>query len=320
MEYYQRKADDVGDFDRLLTDGIFNKSAISMINNTNGRGVTILVIPRTIGDIQDCLQKARQDKHQVSIRTGGHNWFNISLRGGQQGDGGGTTTTSAAGTSLLLLDLRHFDEIVALDGTTGMAIVGPAVLGQTLNVRAAEQGWCFPAGHCVGVPLGGYLLGGGFGWFQHALGPMAAELIVAMTIITAEDGLLEINDTTHPDWMWLARGAAAAFPAVVVSFTVQLQPLKPIIRHQTNLVRLEDYGRLMESLCQLQMEGKLSRQLEVSVVPASTPPSFVEPLKGRMVEEESYCPPNIMFIQCIRHGGFGGGICGTDPTNNARSC
>jgi FAD/FMN-containing dehydrogenase len=294
MEYHSRGGeggggddddDNVDDAQRLWAERTFNQSAAvravvfddatttgskkNSNSNTNSNTTTkTLALPRTIADVQECLQEARRTGRIVSVRTGGHNWFGASLRGD------------------MVMDLRYFDDI-CIDASSQTAIVGPAVLGQTLNALAAPYGLCFPTGHCVGVPLGGYLLGGGFGWFQHLFGGMAAELILAMTIVTADGEVLtDLTDTTHPDWLWLARGAAAAFPAVVVSYTLQLQRLRPLLRHQTNLIRLDDYGSVVTTLCRMQLEGKLSRQVELSIIPACAPPYLVEPLRAALLHRQ----------------------------------
>lgn len=236
-----------------------------------------LAIPRTISDIQSALTYARENNQRVSIRSGGHNWFGVSLRGE------------------LLVDMRYFDTIDIFDTAKGLAKVGPAALGQKLNEQAAQHGYCFPSGHCVGVPLGGYLLGGGFGWFQHAFGSMAAELIKSMIIVTADGRVLHVNDTSDPDWMWLARGSASAFPAVVVCMTLQLQPLPPILKHQTTFLDLKYYEPLVNHLCELQCHGELSHKLELSVIPACTPSFLAERLlaQGATTIPDKVCVWNV---------------------------
>ena len=49
-------------------------------------------------------------------------------------------------------------------GGAGTAIVGPGVKGHELCDRLAAVDRFFPAGHCRGVAVGGYLLQGGYGW------------------------------------------------------------------------------------------------------------------------------------------------------------
>ena len=44
------------------------------------------------------------------------------------------------------------------------AVVGPGKGGSVLAAELDEVGLFFPAGHCKGVCIGGYLLQGGYGW------------------------------------------------------------------------------------------------------------------------------------------------------------
>ena len=241
-------------FDDLILDRTYNR-AIGL-ETVRPR---LLALPNSIADVVRVVRYANEHQHTVSVRTGGHNWFGVSLQ------------------SDLVIDMRYFDDLAFHDEDT-LATVGPAVVGQVLNEKANERQLWFPSGHCVGVPLGGYLLGGGFGWFQYAAGGMASELVRSLRIVTANGDILEVNDEQHPEWMWLARGSASAFPAVVVSMTLQLQPLPTIIRHQTNAFVLERYKNLVQQLCQLQLQQKLSSRLELAVVPACTPPFLNEKL------------------------------------------
>jgi hypothetical protein len=49
---------------------------------------------------------------------------------------------------------------------------------------------------------------------------------------------------------------------------------------------LEHYGAVVSTLCRMQLEGKLSRQVEVSVIPACTPPHLVEPVRAALLVQQ----------------------------------
>lgn len=102
-------------------------------------------------------------------------------------------------------------------------------------------------------------------------------MLKSLQIVTA-DGVIRSIRENDTDWMWLVRGAASAFPAVVLSMTLQLQPLKPIIREQTNVLSLYQFAPLVRSLSVLQCAGKLSRHAERSVILACAPPFLHETL------------------------------------------
>jgi hypothetical protein len=225
---------------------------------------------KSIKDIQDCLEYACANNMQVSIRCGGHNWCASFLQ-----------------PNVLLLDLKGLStntiEIVHQDDT---AIVGPCVYGQDLNQVAASSKLCFPSGHCQGVPMGGFLLGGGFGWFTDHFG-MAAESVLGMTVVTAAGEIRTITkddeDGDHIDWMWLARGSGCAFPGVVVSFTLQLHKLPPIVRSRTSFHHLRDAETIVKYLIACRKDGTLSTKVETTVILASTPPSLANQILAQKV-------------------------------------
>jgi hypothetical protein len=210
-------------------------------------------------DVQTCLQWATSSKTKVSVRSGGHNWFGSSLQ-----------------QDTLLLDMSRLDTC-HIDAVSKTATVGPCCTGQRLNQEAANIGLCFSTGHCPGVPLGGFLLGGGFGWFCEYFG-MAVESVLGCTIVTADGTILDVTDETHSDWMWLVRGAGAAFPGVVTAFTLQLHPLPRIVKSRMSIHPLQDYEKIVQNVQQLRLTGSISTKVESNIIMACTPPPLVEVL------------------------------------------
>jgi hypothetical protein len=235
-------------------------------------------------DVQKCLAWAANtnnnsnnnsnNKIQVSVRSGGHNWFGSSLQ-----------------EDTLLIDTSRLDTC-HIDAVSKTATVGPCLSGQRLNEEAAAVGLCFSTGHCPGVALGGYLLGGGFGWFADYFG-MAVESVLGCTIVTGDGSILQVTDETHADWMWLVRGAGAAFPGVVTSFTLQLHALPPIIKSRTSIHPIEDYETIVHHLQQLRCgDESISTKVESSVILACTPPPLIELLGGGGgVQKDKDAPP-----------------------------
>jgi FAD/FMN-containing dehydrogenase len=185
--------------------------------------------------------------------------------------------------------MSHFDSI-CIDPAQRTATVGPCALGQSLNEKAAEHGLCFPTGHCVGVPVGGFLLGGGLGWFIPHYG-YAAESLLAVTVVDASGRVVEAKADSNEEaeeertseseeWMWLARGAASAFPGVVVSFKVRLHPLPKVIKSRLELYPLESFEAMVGFFHEYVMaHPESSVKLELTAVMACTPPPLVDVVK-----------------------------------------
>ena len=168
----------------------------------------VIVQAHDAGDVVTALRYARSNGHQVGVRSGGHSWTASHLR-----DGG------------LLLDVSRLDHCtVAPDRLT--ADVGP---GKVASVFAAEldaQGLFFPAGHCEGIRLGGYLLQGGYGWNSSVLGP-ACESVLGLEVITYDGERIYCDADNHADLYWAARGSGPGFFGVVTSFTLRIYPRPP---------------------------------------------------------------------------------------------
>jgi len=154
-------------------------------------------------DIVAALGYAKANDLQVGIRSGGHSWAANHLR-----DGG------------LLLDMHGFDQ-ATIDKDKMVAVAGPGKGGSILAAELEAQDLFFPAGHCKGVCIGGYLLQGGYGWNSRVYGP-ACESVLGLDVITADGEKLYIDADNHPDLYYAARGAGPGFFAVVTAFHLKL--------------------------------------------------------------------------------------------------
>jgi len=177
-----------------------------------------------------------------------------------------------------LIDMGQFRSL-EIDAATETCTVGPAVLGQDLNEAASKYGLCFSAGHCVGVPLGGFLLGGGFGWFFPYFG-YAAEHILEATIVRPDGEVITCSDENNVDWMYLVRGSASGFPGVVVSFKLRLAKLPKIVRSKTDIYPMEELANLVRTLdAHIQNHPKLVQKCELNLSLACTPPPLAQAIK-----------------------------------------
>jgi FAD/FMN-containing dehydrogenase len=154
-------------------------------------------------DVVATIHYARAHGYHVGVRSGGHSWAASHLR-----DGG------------VLLDVSRLDHCnVDVDRMT--AHVGPGKVASVFATELDAQGLFFPAGHCEGIRLGGYLLQGGYGWNSKVVGP-ACESVLGLEVVTADGEKVYCDPTHHPDLYWAARGSGPGFFGVVTSFTVRL--------------------------------------------------------------------------------------------------
>jgi FAD/FMN-containing dehydrogenase len=196
-------------------------------------------------DVVAAVRAATEIGGGIGIRSGGHSWAGSHLR-----DGG------------VLLDVSALDAF-EVDAEAMTATVGPGCRGDEALAALAERDLFFPAGHCRGVALGGYLLQGGFGWNGRVHGP-ACMSVEAIDVVTAEGELVRADAERHPDLFWAARGAGPGFFGVVTRFHLRLYP-RP--RHVANGVQLYSLDALDEVFAWAQEIGpQVPRTVELMVI------------------------------------------------------
>jgi FAD/FMN-containing dehydrogenase len=163
-----------------------------------------VVVADSEADVVEAVRAARPDGLRIGVRSGGHSWAGSHVR-----DGG------------LLLDLSRLTAI-ELDAEAMTASVEPGCRGDVLLAALAAHALFFPAGHCPGVGLGGYLLQGGYGWNGRVHGP-ACMSVEAIDVVTAAGELVRADAQQHSDLLWAARGAGPGFFGVVTRFHLRLQ-------------------------------------------------------------------------------------------------
>jgi hypothetical protein len=161
-------------------------------------------------DVVAALRFARAQGYHVGVRSGGHSWNASHLR-----DGG------------MLLDVSRLDHC-SVDTDRMIARVGPGKIASVFATELDAQGLFFPAGHCEGIRLGGYLLQGGYGWNSKVVGP-ACESVLGLEVVTAEGEKIYCDPENHPDLYWAARGSGPGFFGVVTSFTLRLHPRPAVL-------------------------------------------------------------------------------------------
>lgn len=222
---------------------------------TPSRYPDVIVQAASERDLVRAVRQAGIDGMGVGVRSGGHSWAGNHLR-----DGG------------MLLDVSRLDEM-NLDGEAMTASVGPGCRGHDLLAALAERDLFFPAGHCPGVGLGGYLLQGGFGWNGRVHGP-ACMSVEAIDVVTADGELVRADTESHPDLFWAARGSGPGFFGAVSRFHLRLYP-KP--RHVANAVYLYPLDCLEEVFRWLAEIGpRVAREVELMAIVHRDPEGELE--------------------------------------------
>lgn len=162
-------------------------------------------------DVAAGVRLARERGMRVSVRSGGHSWIGGGVR-----DGG------------LLIDLSALQE-VTVDPDSRIATVRPATRSRDLDAHLVGRGLFFPTGHAPTVGIGGFTIGGGYGWNSRTFGP-ACLSIQAIDVVLADGSLVHADDDSHPELLWAVRGAGPGFFGVVTRLYLRVYP-----RHSTIL-------------------------------------------------------------------------------------
>jgi len=141
---------------------------------------------------------------RLSARSGGHCYEGSSVR------------------QELVLDLsglNHFEWL-----TDERVCVGSGwTLGQ-LRPLLQARGRTTIFGSCPSVGLGGFVLGGGFGFLSRSYG-LALDLLCRAELVNAEGQGMWVDSDHHPDLFWAIRGGPTGGFGVVTRLELETRPL-----------------------------------------------------------------------------------------------
>ena len=136
------------------------------------------------------------------------------VRGGGHSYAGYSTTTG------LLIDIGGLNSVQIKNGST--AIVGGTALNGNVYEATRNGRYFLPVGTCLGVGVGGLVLGGGIGYNTRWAG-LTADCLVSTRVVTASGDLVEANAYRNSDLFWACRGGAGGSFGVNTSFTFALK-------------------------------------------------------------------------------------------------
>lgn len=165
----------------------------------------VIVRVRDEQEVAAVVRWAGERQLRVTARSGGHSFAGTSLADGS-----------------VLIDLSAL-RTVEVDTEQRVARVGPGIHGMDLLAELAPHDLFFPVGHCSTVGIGGFLLGGGYGWLGRKYGE-ACLSVRAVDVVTADGELIRADAEHNTDYFWAARGAGPGFFGIVTRFHLDLYP------------------------------------------------------------------------------------------------
>jgi FAD/FMN-containing dehydrogenase len=183
--------------------------ARAIYNGSIDRRPALILRPTGAADVMDAVNYARETGLPLAVRCGGH---------------------AVAGTSIaeggVLIDLSSLKG-VDVDPRRGTAIAQGGVLWGEFDREAQLQGLATPGGRVTTTGVGGFTLGGGYGWLSPMYG-LTCDNLVGAQVVTASGRLVHVTEDDEPELLWGLRGAGANF-GVVVSYELRLHPIPPLM-------------------------------------------------------------------------------------------
>ncbi len=160
-------------------------------------------------DVVRCVEAARAEGLEVSIRAGGHN-----VSGKAVCDGG------------LMIDLSPMKGL-RVDPRRRVAQAEPGLTLGELDGDCQRFGLATPTGNVSPTGIAGLTLGGGIGWLGGKHG-LALDNLVSVDIVTADGALRTASAAEEPDLFWAVRGGGGNL-GVVTSLEYRLHAVGPVL-------------------------------------------------------------------------------------------
>jgi FAD/FMN-containing dehydrogenase len=200
-------------------------------------------------DVVTAVSLAHREGLAISVRSGGHSWVGNAVR-----------------DAVLLIDLSGMQG-VEVDATARTAAVRPATRGPQLLGELGQHGLFFPTGHASTVGIGGFAIGGGYGWNSRTFGP-ACLSIRAIDVVLSDGSFVHADDETHPDLLWAVRGSGPGFFGIVTKLHLGVYPIHDRILRSSYVypldLRDEVFGWSLDQLPGLPAEVEMSAKVGFS--------------------------------------------------------
>ena len=266
--------------------------------------------------IVDLLMWLVGHEQKFSIKSGGHNkagysycpnCFVLDLAPMNRiiDDGDDDTITTTTSNTATATTTTNTDD----DDNSRLVRIQPGLHGLELirhtipMSNASTGGYGAVVGVCPTVALGGFVLGGGYGWLSRQYG-LASDNLISVRLIVMESTVImtptvstvttsttskpnmtvianrptmvptviDVNESTYPDLFWAMKGAGGGSFGVVTEMTYKVYPGYQDMNYNGILVvELADVPKFLVLLANMDRSGELPRQFTMIVEMYSIP-------------------------------------------------
>ncbi len=200
--------------------------ARSVWNGMIDRYPALIARCQGVADVVACVNFAREQGVELSIKGGGHNISGLAVS-----DGG------------LMVDLS-FMRGVFVDPSARTAHAQAGCLLGDVDRETQLHGLAANLGFVSNTGIAGLTLGGGFGYLTRRFG-WTCDSVLSMDVVTAEGAIVRASERENPDLFWGLRGGGGNF-GVVTRFEYRLHPVGPEILGGAIAWRAEEAVRVLE--------------------------------------------------------------------------
>jgi FAD/FMN-containing dehydrogenase len=224
---------------------------------------SLIVRPHGTADVLAAVGFARQNGLPVAVRCGGH-----SVAGKGVCDDG------------VLIDLSAMKG-VRVDPVRRTARANGGSLWGEYDHETQAFGLASPGGRVTTTGIGGFTLGGGYGWLSPKYG-LACDNLVSADVVTADGRLVVASEDENQDLFWGLRGGGGNF-GVVTSFEFRLHPVGPAIVGGMVMHPLERAGEVLRAYRDYADDGPDELATAFGLFPAPPEPFVPAQLQNKTV-------------------------------------
>jgi FAD/FMN-containing dehydrogenase len=169
----------------------------------------LIVRPTNAADVIAAVNLAREEGLPLAVRCGGH-----SVSGMGTCDDG------------LLINLSLMKG-VDVDPAAHTARVNAGAVWGEVDRDTQVFGLATPGGRVTTTGVGGFTLGGGYGWLSPKYG-LACDNLISVDVVTADANLVTASEDENEDLFWGVRGGSSNF-GVVTSYEFRLHRVGPVV-------------------------------------------------------------------------------------------
>jgi FAD/FMN-containing dehydrogenase len=223
----------------------------------------LIVRPTGVADVINAVNLARENSLPLAVRCGGH-----SIAGKGVVDDG------------VLIDLSSLKG-VRVDTMSRRARANAGALWGEFDRETQLFGLAAPGGRVTTTGVGGFTLGGGYGWLSPKWG-LACDNLTSVDVVTADGRLVTASDEENEDLFWGVRGGSGNF-GVVTSYEFRLHQLGPIVLGGLAVHPIEDAKNVIRGYHEYVETAPEELATGIVILQAPPAPFIPEHLHGKPV-------------------------------------